>query len=142
MKIYIDQGVDQRKLKVLSNKYDFDMVQAQGLEQNIKIAGNVPKAFTIGLSTIGGDDYLAGNDIEQLRAIIGSNSVNDRLDIGHVYAAYHAGCKYFVTNNPKSFIYTSRRDNTDVKRQQLEATLGGLKIVTIAELEEDLESET
>lgn len=58
MKIYIDQGVDQRKLKVLSNKYDFDMVQAQGLEQNIKIAGNVPKAFTIGLSTIGGDDYL------------------------------------------------------------------------------------
>lgn len=142
MKIYVDQGVDQRKLKVLRNKYSLDLVQAQGLEQNINIAENVPKAFTIGLSMIGGDDYLAGDDIEQVRTIIGNSTVNDRIDIGHVYAAHHAGCNFFVTNNPKSFIYTSRGHNkSDAKRQRLEVALGGLKIVTIEELEEELKSQ-
>lgn len=138
MKVYIDQGVNQRKLRALRDIYGFDIVQAQGLEQNIKIADDVPKAFTIGLSMIGGSDYLAGDDIEPVKSIIGSSTINDRLDVGHIYAAYHTGCVYFVTNNPKSFIYRTRADKTETKRKQLEEALTGLKVVSIDELEQEL----
>lgn len=138
MKIYADQGVNQRKLRDLKNTYGLEIVQAQGLEQKIRIANDVPKAFTIGLSVIGGGDYLAGDDIEPVKDIIGSSTVNDRIDVGHIYAAYHAGCSYFVTNNPKSFIYKTRADKTSTKRLQLEEALKGLRVVTISELEQEL----
>ena len=59
-----------------------------------------------------------------------------------IYAAYKAGCLYFVTNNPNSFIRDSKKDRENIRRTKLEEVLKGMKIVTIDELESDLNKST
>lgn len=140
MKIYADQGVNQRKLAVLKKQYGFDVIQAHSIEQNIPIAENVPHPFTIGISMIDGGDYIAGDDIHDVGNIVGGTVVGKGggTDVLHIYTAHKADCEFFVTNNPKDFIYSSKKDRTDGKRQQLEEILSGMKIVTLDEFEESI----
>ncbi|MFO0971066.1 MAG: hypothetical protein U0520_01805 [Candidatus Saccharimonadales bacterium] len=140
MKVYADQGVDQRKLRTLKNQYGFDIVQAHDIEQNISVAKNVPHPFVLGISLLDGGDYLAGDDINEIGKVIGGTTVgkNGGTDTLHVYTAHKEGCQYFITNNSADFIYTSRRDKTNGKRQKLEEILRGMKIVTLDEFEKAL----
>lgn len=138
MKIYLDQGVNQQEVFTLQQRYGFDIIQHQSLEQNIKIADSMPGVFTLDQSMLDGGDYLAGDDVQEYEAIIGKSSHNDRIDTAHFYTAIHAGCDYFLTNNPKSFIYSSKRDRTEGKRKQLESVANGMKIVTTEEFKTEL----
>ncbi len=140
MPAYADQGVNQRRLRTLQKQYGFEIVQAHDIEQNIAIANSVPHPFIISISTLGGGDYLADSDIDEIDGIMGTTNISKKggKDTLHIYTAYHAGCAYFITANPYDFIYNSRKDKTDGKRQRLEALLKGMRIVTLDEFEDIL----
>lgn len=60
-------------------------------------------------------DVLADEKVAQeVERIVG---VENRIDMGHSYAAYLNECEYFVTDNPDDFIKGGRR-------QALESLLG------------------
>lgn len=140
MRVYADQGVNQRKLRALQKQHEFDVIQAHDIEQNIVIADKVPHVATLDVSLFDSGDYFAGDDYCEVAKIIGSSNLNKEggKDTLHLYTAYHAGCAYFITANPYDFIYNSRKDKADGKRRQLEAVLSGIKIVTLGEFESDM----
>jgi hypothetical protein len=129
MKVYIDQGVDQKELKKLQKIRSFKIVQTD-LEQQFSITGKVNKAFTIGRSTLDGPDVLAGDNISLVQEIVGKSK---HEDISHIYSAWLNKCDYFITNNPDDFI-------RDQKREKLEQVLYPLKIVTLKEFATELGS--
>ncbi len=127
-------------MAALKKQYGFDVIQARSIEQNIAIADNVPHPFTIGISMLDGGDYIAGDDIHDVGEVVGGTIVGKGggTDTLHVYTAHKAGCEFFITNNPLDFIYNSKKDRTDGKRQQLEEVLAGMKIVTLDEFTESV----
>lgn len=136
-KVYIDQGVDQPKIKSLSKEYKFQIVQAHSTEKKIAGARSIARPFTIGVSLLDGTDKIADENIHTVNSIIGKNN---RADITHIYSAYmEPNCRYFVTNNPKDFIYESKRvKHSHKKRIDLEKSLPNLKIFTLKEFETEL----
>lgn len=53
-------------------------------------------------------DVLADEKVAQeVERIVG---VENRIDMGHIYAAYLNECEYFVTDNPDDFITSGRRE--------------------------------
>lgn len=141
MKIYLDQGVNQQEVLTLQQRYGFDIIQHQSLEQNIKIADSMPGVFFLDQSMLDGGDYQAGDDVQEYEAIIDKSSQNDRIDTTHFYTAINAGCDYFLTNNPKSFIYSSKRDWVEGKHKQLESAANGMKIATLEEFKTELNTQ-
>lgn len=103
MKVYIDQSINQTDIKILRTKYEFEIVQEHDTEQHIKIATQVAKAFTIGSngSYMSREDFIPGDDFEKIQKIIGREN---NFDISHLYSAYVANCKYFLTENKNDFI--------------------------------------
>lgn len=139
LKVYSDQGVDRKRLGKLTKDFSLQVVHVGHYEQRLKDADEIPGVFMLGVSMLGGGDYLAGDDIEDINGIMKPSKHSDRFDIAHIYSAYHGGCQYFVTNNPKDFIREVRDDpNSNGKREQLEEVLKGMKVVTLDELEEIL----
>ena len=108
MKVYVDQGANLKKLKILKNKGLLYLVQGHTLEQSFKNVDQVGKAFTIGVSTIGGADMLVGEDLDAVSKLIGKKN-----DVGHIYSARLNHCDYFITNNPKDFIYNGKREKLE-----------------------------
>lgn len=140
MKVYIDQGVDQKKIKKLKQLYGFEAIHHQSLEQPIKVADAVPGVFVLNQSILGSGDYLADCDVTDFQIIIGKSNKQDRLDTAHLYTAIHANCDYFITNNPDSFIYDDRKNkDSDNKRIELEKLTEKLKIVRLGEFEKILD---
>lgn len=134
IKIYVDQGVNQKRLRTLRAKYEagVDLVNVNHYEQRIKCARSISGVLTLGGSALDGDDYL-GDDciLKQIEVAMfpdGKNKPNDNLDIAHLYSTYIEKCDYFVTNNPRNFIYSGIR-------KRIERILPRLKIVDIDELE-------
>jgi hypothetical protein len=118
MKVYIDQGVDQKKIKALAKKYNFEIVQ-NDTEQQFRKINKVNKAFTLDSSTLDGPDVIADDKINDLKRVVGGGE--RRSDNGHIYSAYLNQCNYFITENPRDFI------NHD-KKEALEKILYPLKI--------------
>ncbi|NTU72565.1 hypothetical protein HGB07_00075 [Candidatus Roizmanbacteria bacterium] len=142
-KVYIDQGVDRKKITNLKRLHDLEVVHVGHYEQKLRHADSIPGVFMLGVSTLGGGDYLAGDDIDDIEDIMHPNKVSDRFDLAHLYSAYHAKCEYFVTNNPKDFIRDIRNDpSSNGKREELEKILTGMKIVTTDELRKLLSGES
>jgi len=136
MKVYIDQGVNQRKLRELRKKFKFEVVQGHRTEGRIKGASQVSEPFTIGVSVIGGMDKIVGDNMSEVSRIIGKNNRND---ISHIYSAYmENGCEYFITNNADDFIRNGKNDAKGTKRKELEKQLQGLRVVTLNEFERAL----
>ena len=141
MKVYCDQGVNQKTLKKLAGDFSLQLVHVGHYEQVIRDAEDIPGVFMLGVSMLGGSDYLAGDDIEDVKEIMRPHKHGDNFDVAHLYSAYHDGCQYFVTNNPKDFIRETRNDkSSNGKRGQLEKLLKGMKIVTLDELSTELHS--
>lgn len=139
MRVYIDQGVDQRKMAALKKLYGFDIIQAHDIEQNISIAEKVSHPFTLDISMLDSGDYLAGDDMKAVGKIVGGTIVGQGgTDTLHIYTAHKANCEFFITNNPTDFIYSSKRLRTDEKRRELERILIGMKIVTLKEFEQHI----
>jgi len=136
MKVYVDQGVNQKTLRKLRKKYNFAVVQGHRTESRIKGASQISEPFTIGVSLIGGMDKIVGDNMTEVSRIIGKNNRND---INHIYSAYMENdCEYFITNNPDDFIRNTRKDAKGTKRIELEKQMQGLKIITLSEFEQIL----
>lgn len=131
MKVYIDQGVNQKVVKQLQKSKPFVLVQGHSLEQLFTITEKVGEPFRLDHSLLDGSDRLVGDNYSQVESIIGKINSND---VDHLYSAYMDGCDIFLTNNPDDFIRSKRGDANDVlKRAQLEAILNGIKIMTLEE---------
>lgn len=124
MKIYIDQGVNQKRLKVLRKISSFTLVQ-NDLEQKFKVTEEINKGLTVGFSRVGGADIIAGAEIDLIKEIMDPSNL---IDISHIYSAWINNCDYFLTNNPGDFIFEN-------KREKLELILSPMKILTIDEFE-------
>lgn len=80
-----------------------------------KLLSPHPRLFTIGSSTIGGPDVLAGPDlVGELQEILFPTSnpltENQRRDIEHLRLHVQTGGDVFVTLNPNDFITRGRQD--------------------------------
>ena len=133
IKIYVDQGVNQKILNKLAERYREKVVfvHVDHYEQLIKCAEPVPGPFVLDCSLLDSSDYLVdleiSENIEKTLFPNGKNKRSDNFDVTHIYAAKVASCDYFVTNNPKDFMKNG-------KKEQLEMIIPGLKIVEIDEL--------
>jgi hypothetical protein len=126
MKIYIDQGVDQVKLRKLKKEHDLTYIQGHSLEQIFSWTEKISQPFRLDSSYLNGPDLLAGDNALEVQAVIGKGNKND---IDHLYSAYMAqDCNYFITNDKDEFIKNG-------KRERLEKILPGIKIVTLEEFE-------
>lgn len=140
--MYVDQGVHLEDIKKIADKYSLELVHVGHYEQTLRGVNDTPGVFVFNSSMFDGGDYYAGDDIEELKNIMKPSKSSDRLDVAHIYSAYHDGCKFFVTNNPKDFIRHIRNDATsNGRREQLEKLFSGMKIVELKELEKALQSE-
>jgi hypothetical protein len=136
MKVYIDQGINQRAVKKMAKQYGFKVIQGHRTENRISGATQISEPFTIGASLIGGIDRIADDNITDVSRVIGRGN---RADISHVYPAYmEEGCDYFVTNNPRDFIRNGKKDKNGTKRTKLEELMPGLKIMTLDEFQSEL----
>lgn len=139
MRVYIDQGVDLPEISNLAALFSFEAVHVDHYEQKLKYIDPIPGTFILNISRLDGGDYLAGDDINDVEEIMQPHKPSDRFDIAHLYSAYHSGCQFFVTNNPKDFIREVRNNPaSNGKREKLENILYGMKIVTLQELESEL----
>ena len=114
LKIYVDQGVNLKKLRMFQKQGLVQLLQAESLEQQFKAVVKQGRAFTIGESIIGGSDMIAGNNVNDVRIEMG---MANNKDFQHIYAAHLNRCDYFITENPQDFIANG-------KRQKLEDMLG------------------
>lgn len=112
LKVYVDQGVNLKKLRALQSQGVITLLQANSIEQQFKGVGKQGKAFTIGDSVIGGLDMIASDDIGDIEAEIGRQHKND---FNHIYAAYLNKCDYFITENPRDFINKGKRARLEQK---------------------------
>jgi len=134
MKVYCDQGVDQKILKQLMLEYPLEVVSVNHYEEPVKLATAVPGVFMLDKSRLDSGDYLADAGIKPLEKLLNKGKPSDRYDVTHLYSAYHADCKYFITNNPKDFIREVRNDSSsNGKREKLEEMLKGMKILELQE---------
>jgi hypothetical protein len=111
-KVYVDQGVNLKKLRTLQAQGLVTLLQANSIEQQFKGVSKQGKAFTIEESVIGGLDMIAGDNIGDIGAEIGRQHKND---FNHIYAAYLNKCDYFVTENPRDFINNGKRESLEQK---------------------------
>ena len=139
IRIYVDQGIDRKKLLRLGSALPLEIVHVGHYEQHLKYADDISGVFMLNVSTLDGGDYLAGDDLSDIQEIMQPKKQSDRFDIAHIYSAYHDGCQFFVTNNPKDFIREARNDpDSTGRREKLENILEGMKIMTLDELATDL----
>lgn len=127
IKVGVDTGVDRKRLKAIPN---LELIRVSGVEQSIRGTRKVSKPFTIGVSTIGGTDFIAPEESDKLAALLPGAPNKAWKDRAHLLGAYNAGCQYFVTTDRTDLINNERRG-------RLEQLLG-LKIRTIDELEKEL----
>ena len=122
--VVVDQGVDLVMLNRLQKQGKIRLQQVRDIEQRFKDVLEHGQPFTIGVSTIGGPDMIADDNVSEVRNLFGKNQQNDFL---HVYSAYLIHADYFLTNDKTDFI-------TNGRREKLEALMLGLKIRTLEEL--------
>lgn len=140
-RIYVDQGVNRKELSKLASVFPLEIVHVGHYEQRLNYADTIPGVFVLNVSSLNGGDYLAGDDIIEVENVMQPQKQSDRFDIAHVYSAYHDGCHFFITNNPKDFIREIRNDpSSNGRREKLEGILEGMKIMTLDELSTELNS--
>jgi hypothetical protein len=125
----VDQGVNLKVLRRIQQSGEIRLVQAHTLEQEFRQVTDQGRAFQLGVSTLGGLDMIAADNVHLVEAIIGRDKF---ADIEHVYASWLNKNDYFVTENVDDFIRKGRRG-------ALEQALPGLKIRTTAEFLRELE---
>lgn len=121
--VAVDQGVDLKKLRRIQRRGDVRLVQAHTLEQDFRHVADQGRPFRLGVSSLGGLDMLAADNVHLVEAVIGRDKT---ADVDHVYASWLNKNDYFVTENVDDFIRNGRRG-------ALEQALPGLKIRTTAE---------
>jgi hypothetical protein len=126
--VAVDQAVDLKALRRLQRIGAVRLVQAHSLEQSFRHVADQGRAFVIGVSSVGGPDMIAADNVQLVESIIGKEKF---ADFEHVYASWLNKNDYFVTENVDDFIRGGRRE-------ALEQALPGLKIRTTAELLRDL----
>jgi hypothetical protein len=130
--VVVDQGVDLVKLNRLQKQGKIQLQQVRDIEQRFKNVLEHGQPLTIGVSTIGGPDMIADDNVNEVRNFFDKNQQNDFL---HVYSAYLIHADYFITNDKTDFIAHN-------KREKLEQLMPGLKIRTVDEcLAESAESQ-
>ena len=108
IKVAIDQGAKQNLLRPLQDQGLIELRQANELEQIWSdVMTQQKKGFMIGHTRLGRDVLAEEKIIRELERIIGPQN---RIDIGHIYAAYLNKCEYFVTENPDDFIKGGRKE--------------------------------
>ena len=122
MKVYIDQNINQKKIKEIKKSFNFEIVQ-NDTEQQFGSTSKINKAFILDSSQLDGPDVIVDNNIEIVQRVIGENK---HEDIGHIYSAHINNCDYFITENVKDFILHG-------KRELLEQALPSLKIRRLGE---------
>lgn len=132
IKVGIDQGENLKLLRELQRQGLIELRQANELEQNpFRDVAQQKKGFMVGYTKLGGPDEIADEAVvPRIEAIVG---LDNRVDIGHIYACYLNKCDYFVTENVKDFINSGRR-------QALESLLG-VKIRRTKELIQEITEE-
>jgi hypothetical protein len=129
IKVGIDQGANLKALRQLQLRGLLTLHQANELEQTWpRDVIQQKKGFMLDHSTLDGPDEIADEKIvREIERIIG---LENRKDIGHIYAAYLNKCEYFVTENPDDFI-------NDGRREALESLLG-IKVRRTDELVQEI----
>ncbi len=128
--VTVDQGADLKALRRLQEHGVVRLHQVHDLEQPFRAVGKQGMALPLERSVLDGCDMLAGDELAEVRRLVGGRNV---ADVDHVYSAFLNHSDVFVTENPDDFI-------KDGKRERLESLLG-LKIRTTKELLAELESE-
>lgn len=119
--VAIDQGASLKKLRPLQRKGLIKLQQARDIEQSWDDIKDHGQPFTIGVSSIGGSDFIAGDNIGQVRSVFNGK----KEDFLHFYSASGNSADFFITENTNDFI-------KDGKREKLEQ-LTGIKIMTTSE---------
>jgi len=119
--VAIDQGVNLKKLRPLQKEGLIELRQVRDIEQSWSDIKDQDQAFTIGVSNIGGQDFIAGDNIGEVRSIFDGKN-NDFL---HYYSAAGNSVDFFITENINDFVSNN-------KREKLE-NLTGIKIMTTKE---------
>jgi hypothetical protein len=128
LKVTMDSGVDRKRLKKLS---DNNLIKVYNVKIENGRKSKNDKVLPIGVfgECNWGECLWTSVDMckyyNDIIKIIGKDNIKDALILD---AHYRNNFDYFVTNNPKDFIYND-------KRNKLENKLIGLKIVIIDELE-------
>ena len=128
LKITMDSGVDLKRLKILEKDGLVEIHDVKGENFARSVRCRESAVFILDHSTLDGEDVLTDNSerYEKIIQIIGRGNFQDarKLD-AHIREEFD----YFVTNNPRDFIYNN-------KREKLQNSFSELKIVTIDELED------
>lgn len=102
IKVGIDQGARQNLLRPLQRQGLIELRQANELERIWSdVVTQQKKGFMLGHTRLGRDVLADEKIIRELERIIGPQN---RIEMGHIYAAYLNKCEYFVTENPDDFI--------------------------------------
>jgi hypothetical protein len=121
MTVLVDNGANLKKLKRIQADGRIKIYQSE-FENEFRNIPTVGKAFTIGVSMIGGPDLIADDNVHEIK----DKFKGKDMDFNQVYTAWLNGVRYFITENPKDFIYKS-------KRESLEQLMPGLKIMRTEE---------
>jgi hypothetical protein len=128
IKVAVDQGANLKALRELQRRGLVTLHQANELEQSWRGVIQQKKGFMLDHSKLDGPDELGDEKIvREIERIIG---LENRKDIGHIYAAYLNECEFFVTENPDDFI-------RDGRKEQLEDLLG-VKVRRTTELVQEI----
>lgn len=130
--VAVDQGVDLKKLRALQKVGKIRLQQVRDIEVSWKNVADHGQPFTIGASIIGGPDMIAGDNVNEVRALFRKDQEND---FRHVYSAHLVQADYFVTGDKTDFIVNGRRE-------RMEGLMPGLKVRTTAEFLEEIGAET
>jgi len=115
--VLVDNGANLKKLKKIQAKGRIKIYQTE-FENDFKNIPTVGKAFTIGASMIGGPDLIADDNVYKVK----DEFKGKDMDFNQVYSAWLNGVRYFITENPKDFIYRN-------KKESLEKLMPGLRIM-------------
>jgi len=124
-KITIDSGVDLKRLKKLEN---LSLLKIEKVSIENKMKKVKKERSTVGILGVATLPFRLGpyDVYDQILKIIGGENYKDAMILEtHI----NSGNDYFVTNNPKDFIYNGIREKLKVQFQEL-------KILTVDELEE------
>lgn len=129
LKITMDSGVNLKRLNILKERGLIEIHDVKGENYAHSVKNRENAAFVLEHSCFDEDDILLDKDgvrrYNDIRTIIGNDNYKDAIKLE---AHIREGLDYFVTNNPRDFIY-------DGKRESLQSRFKDLKIITIEELE-------
>lgn len=129
IKVTIDSGANLSKIKKLAKRFEIELYIVN-LENEPKVISNkIPTRWLLGTAKL--PVILEDSNIfKDILTIIGNDgsNINDALILESHIIKHN---DFFITNNPKDFIYNN-------KRKKLEGKFIGLKIVTVDEFEKIL----